>query len=672
MTLLNPLLFALGAAALAIPLWVHLRLGKVKKRAVVGSLRLLQAAPQTSRTPRRLIQRPLFLLRCLITLLIALAFARLLLPMLGGDASVESTVIVLDVSGSMRAKSGDRTSWEIARDAALEHLDGLAPSARVAVVLSPGAGAKADWTDPRAARALLKGLKCGYAANRLDADIATAVTALRAMPDDRPKILHVISDFQRSSFVGIDQVAIPRNVQLLLTKTSPEKPANRGVAVNITQAGASTLRLYAYNDATPGTISLKESEAKNPVSVVAGRPATGTPATPGADGAIRRELRCTESDDLAEDNTALDIFHPQPEIPVVLWQPKQTGAMPKPETEQAAYFLARAIQPSENPADSISRFRPRTLNEDTLETNTATPPLLLIPAQAAYPESLAKLAEATTAQGGSVVFFGGQNLAAGSLAVFGKLAPVTPEGIENVPTTPALAAIGANDPLFGGLTTEARLRLAAAPLLRRHTLTVSPGARVLSHFADTKPFIVEADAGSGKTYFVNTSADREFGDWAADAPRFIPAIHLLSARAVAAKFSIADDAPFLAGEPRALALGAPLAGKTATVDGVKYPIPGDGVVPAVAFDAPGEKTVLVDGKPVARLAVNFPPSESNLDNLSEPVIRQRLESQRQHDGGNTVRWETGADGQLAWQLCLLIGALLLLAEPIIAERKTTR
>jgi hypothetical protein len=672
MTLLNPLLLAIGAVALAIPLWVHLRLGKVKKRATVGSLRLLRAAPQTSRSPRRLIRRALFALRCLITLLIALGFARLLMPMFGRDASVESTAIVLDVSGSMQAKNGDRTVWEIARAAALKHLDDLAPSAKVALVLSPGTGAKPEWTDPRAARAAIRELKCGYAANQLHADIATAVAALRAMPDERPKILHILSDFQRSSFIGIDQAAIPQNVRLLLTKTSPEKPANRGVAVNITQAGASTLRLYAYNDATPGTLALTENDAKNVVSLVAGRPATGTPATPRADGTILRQLRITESDDLAADNAALDIFRPQPEIPVALWQPKQAAATPKPETEQAAYFLSRALQPSENPADSISRFRPRTLNEDTLDATTATPPLLLIPAQSTYPDSLAKLAEATVAQGGAVVFFGGQNLAAGSLAPFGKLVPATPEGIENVPTTPALAAIGANDPLFGSLASEARQRLASAPLLRRHTVTVAPGARVLSRFADTKPFIVEVNAGRGKTYFVNTSADREFSDWAADAPRFIPAIHLLAAKAIEGKFSIADDAPFLAGEPRALVLGAALAGKTATLDGVKYPVPVDGILPAVVFDTPGEKTVLADGKSVARLAVNFPPRESTLDNLSEPVIRQRLESQRHHDGGATVRWETDGDGQLAWQLCLLIGALLLLVEPIIADRKATR
>src|SRR6478735_1804938 len=106
-------------------------------------------------------------------------------------------------------------------------------------------------------------MHCGFSANQLHSDILTAVNALRAMPDDQPKILHVISDFQRSSFVGIDQAAIPQNVQLKLTKTSPEKPSNRGVAVTVTQAGATNLRLYAFNDATPGNLTLAENDSPN-------------------------------------------------------------------------------------------------------------------------------------------------------------------------------------------------------------------------------------------------------------------------------------------------------------------------------------------------------------------------------------------------------------------------
>lgn len=671
MSLLNPLLLALGAAALVIPLWVHLRLGKVKKRATVGSLRLLRATPQTSRSPRRLIQRPLLALRCLITLLIALGFARLLLPWLGKDTSVESTAIVLDASGSMQAKSGAGTSWQLAQDAALAHLDRLAPSARVAVILSPSNGTKPEWTDPGTARAAIRKQHCGFAANQLHSDMLTAVNALRAMPDDQPKMLHVISDFQRSSFVGIDQAAMPQNVQLKLTKTSPEKPTNRGVAVTVTQAGATNLRLYAFNDATPGNLVLTENDSPKTATIAAGRVLTIKPPAARPDGTVSRKLGIAEADDLAADNTAIDVFHPQPEIPVWLWQPKQAATANRSETEQATYFLARALQPSENPDESISRFRPRAITEDAL-TDATPPPLLIIPAQETYPEALAKLATAVTAQGGSVVFFGGKNLTASSLAPFGKLPPALPDGIENVPSSPALATINADHPLFGSLSPESRLRLAASPLFERHTLTVGPGSRVLARFADTKPFIVEGDAGKGKTYFINTSADREFGDWPADAPRFIPAVHLLAARAIAEKFPTPDDTPFLAGEPRTLRLDRALAGKTVEIEKAKHTVQPDGTIPAIAFPQPGEKSILADGKPVKRLSVNFPTQESALDNLSETVVRQRLEAQRLHEGGTSIRWENSTNGQLAWQLCLLFGSLLLLAEPFIADRKPTR
>jgi hypothetical protein len=611
------------------------------------------------------------LLRCLITLLIGLGFARLLLPWLGQDATLESTAFVLDVSGSMQAKNGTRSSWSLAQEAALAHLDKLAPSARVAVIMSPSQGVKPEWTDPGTARAAIRKLRPGFAANQLHADILTAVAALQTMPDDQPKKLHIISDFQRSSFAEIDQAAIPQNIQLQLSKTSPEKPINRGLAVTVTQAGASNLRLYSFNDATPGTIVLSENNAAAPSNITAGRILATTLPDPRPDGFISRKLGINEADDLAADDSAWDLFRPQPEIPVWLWDASEKTPATRSETEHPTYFLSRALQPSEKSGDSISRFRPKSVSEDDLSA-PEPPPLLLIPAQEIYPEALATLANTITAHGGSVVFFGGKNLTTQSLAPFGNLPPATPEAIEKVPSTPALAKINPDHPLFGSLGAEARLRLASSPLFQRHALTLKPDARILARFADAKPFIIEADAGPGKTYFVNTSADRELGDWPADAPRFIPAVHLLMARATEQRFHRPDDAPFLAGTPHKLQLDSSLAGKTVLIEGAKHTVEPDGTVPAATFPEPGEKSVLADGAVVRQVAVNFPPSESALDNLTESVIRQRLESQRQHDGGTSVRWENTVSGQLAWQLCLLLGSLLLLVEPLIADRNSPR
>src|SRR5688572_3779566 len=120
MILPNALLFGLGLAAMAIPLWVHLRLGKVKKRAVVPTLRLMKATQQTSRTPRRFVDIPLLLLRLLLLLLIALAFGRLSIAWLAGKDAVEHVVMVLDVSGSMQAQDGK--VWEQAQEEALTAL----------------------------------------------------------------------------------------------------------------------------------------------------------------------------------------------------------------------------------------------------------------------------------------------------------------------------------------------------------------------------------------------------------------------------------------------------------------------------------------------------------------------------------------------------------------------
>jgi hypothetical protein len=202
------------------------------------------------------------------------------------------------------------------------------------VFLSPPKNARPEWTDPATARNAIRKLKPGFAANQLRIDILAAVAALQTMPDDQPKILHVFSDFQRSSFSGIDQIAIPEGIQIQLTKTSPERPANRGIEVTVTEAGAANLRLYAFNDGTPGDIALSENNSTNTTSIVAGRFLATPPPAPRPDGFISRTLRINEHDDLAADDTAFDLFRPQKEIPVWLWESRQSAERARTEMEK--------------------------------------------------------------------------------------------------------------------------------------------------------------------------------------------------------------------------------------------------------------------------------------------------------------------------------------------------
>jgi hypothetical protein len=88
----------------------------------------------------------------------------------------------------------------------------------------------------------------------------------------------------------------------------------------------------------------------------------------------------------------------------------------------------------------------------------------------------------------------------------------------------------------------------------------------------------------------------------------------------------------------------------------------------VIFEKPGVIDLTLDnGTSAGKIAVNFPPSESVLESDPEPVVRQRLESLREAGGGSAVRWEAEEQGGLAWRLCLLAAALLLVIEPVVAN-----
>ncbi len=69
----------------------------------------MRATPQTSRSPRRFVDIPLLLLRCLVLLLVAFGFGRLLIPGMRSRGARAYAAIVVDVSGSMQARRARRS-----------------------------------------------------------------------------------------------------------------------------------------------------------------------------------------------------------------------------------------------------------------------------------------------------------------------------------------------------------------------------------------------------------------------------------------------------------------------------------------------------------------------------------------------------------------------------------
>lgn len=473
---------------------------------------------------------------------------------------------------------------------------------------------------------------------------------------------------------------------------------NRGLTVSVLAAGATDMGFYAFTDGTSGEIQLIENDDdERTFPIVPGQTASRLTTNATPDRWTERRLVLEADDALAADNTAYDVFEPQQPIPVWLYEPR--GAV-NPRTrpqhtfrrensvavgsvrhvyEQASYFLSTALQPGiEGETQALSRFLPRTLTAANLPAalgdlqNPDAPRILFVPATANVPTDLARLADTLVACGGAVIFFSGPELdPAIYQTAFGDILPVEIGPSEEITLIPALATIDDRHPLWGGLNPQSRRQLAGIAIRERSDIQPAADTRILAHFADATPLIVEAPRGDGRVYFVNSSADRGWSDWPADPPLFVPAIHLLTARALGHDTFTPAHAPWIAGQRTTLKLDPVHAGKIIRFGDRETRADLAGLVRDAHIDTPGIHDITgEDGSVIRRVAVNFPPTESNLENYPESVARQRLESLREPTTESAVRWEAADHGGLAWKLCLALAALLLLVEPVFALHRS--
>ncbi|GAB5496633.1 MAG: BatA domain-containing protein [Phycisphaerales bacterium] len=143
MTFANPILFALGAAFVALPIILHF-LKRKRKPVMWGAMRFLIEAYRRKRRRMTLEQLLLLLTRCALVLLFALAIGQPIFGGSGTQSGPRELYIVLDDSIASANKSGDATDFESHKERAISLLDTLTPEAgdRAGLVLasSPSRG----------------------------------------------------------------------------------------------------------------------------------------------------------------------------------------------------------------------------------------------------------------------------------------------------------------------------------------------------------------------------------------------------------------------------------------------------------------------------------------------------------------------------------------------------
>ncbi len=124
MTFINPWLAVAGAAAMALPILIHLFLRRRQKPIEWAAMELLRRAVQQSQRTRRVERWILLVLRCLALLLVGLAIARpATVTALSMNQPVTMAVVLDDSAASRTAASTTsapgQTAFEAARTACI-------------------------------------------------------------------------------------------------------------------------------------------------------------------------------------------------------------------------------------------------------------------------------------------------------------------------------------------------------------------------------------------------------------------------------------------------------------------------------------------------------------------------------------------------------------------------
>jgi hypothetical protein len=218
MNFLNGALLA-GAAALAIPIIIHLFHKSRFEVVRWGAMHLLETVVRTNQRRVRLEQLILLIIRAAIPVLLALAMARPIWKggnALLGDAKT-STVVVLDSSYSMEAARGGRSNFDIAREAGSRIVNDLRRGSDVQVILAGETGTplfdSPTFDTVRAAKTVSE-LNAGFGAATIPDALNAAAGAFGQMHEVSRNLVFV-TDFQRVSFPPQGDAALSEAVERL-------------------------------------------------------------------------------------------------------------------------------------------------------------------------------------------------------------------------------------------------------------------------------------------------------------------------------------------------------------------------------------------------------------------------------------------------------------------------
>ena len=574
-----------GLLAAAIPIAIHLFFRRRPRPTPFPAIDFILRARRETERRLRLKKLLLFAARTLVLAAVALAIAR---PRLESPAAAaapvaqgpRATVVVLDASGSMRYRLGDKPLFERARSDALGALASLTSEEPATAIVCGGAEPRAEPPsfDRGAVRAVLERAEAtaGYgdvttcvaaAARALSGATAHAALGKRIVVatdlaasawrlDVPPPVVETPGGKVRPEVTVLDAArgAPLPNAAVLSAEAEPDPAAGpRGYKITAQVAN------YGDRPLTDVPLSLLAGagkEARTAIRAFADLPAGGTVkktfsyAFPQGGPAILQVA--LPGDALVEDDArALPLVVPREVKALVV-----DGAPSPVRYRDEAYFVESAL------ASPASPVRPTLIDAEALtgQDLSTFDVVFLLNVRAPGPKA-ADLARFVEQGGGLFIALGDQiepeeyeRQLAGLLPAALHVVKTAPEGrparFGEVDTThPALAVFQgeAREGLLGVRTTRWVLAKPAGAGARG-----GQGTRVIASFDDGAPALLEARRGKGRVLLFTSTADRDWTDWPIRTS-FLPAMQRFAAW-LAGGLDDRREVPARAGEARVIRL----------------------------------------------------------------------------------------------------------------------
>ncbi|MGA3170433.1 MAG: BatA domain-containing protein [Chthoniobacteraceae bacterium] len=554
MTFLAPLFLAAAGAAL-LPLVLHLLARRRTVRMPFSTIRFLQLAQKRSSTKVRMENFLLWLLRTLLMLLLAFAFARPVARLTGytGFGSLLGTsrrdvVIVWDGSCSMSYEMNGRSVWDASKDLVVSIIRGLSKGDRVSVFLAadtvvPVVGEPTSDLD--FAATAVKAQQYHYTPCSLSDATMAALDAVKDSPGERE--VFIVTDGQASAWDGFRPVGgagpvqaapsttststastlsawdpqhVDKNIPFFVSLLGARNPVNTSpIAVQVqppllmTDTAPELLVTIAHTGpAQQNSIALSVDEREIVSRSVDLQENAGynlmfnlPPMSAGV-----HALRVRSADDpLMADNDFLLLLKVRDTLPVLV-----AGS------EDDAFFIDHALAPSDKAPVKVKRIDASLLASESLDSY---PCIFLVNALPLPGPAIASLQDYVR-RGGVVTIFPGDRGTPDDYNAFSFLpAKVLGVADNSMPERDLMVLLDPLDPLFQGLKMPPGVSPSAAVERRLVFDKLNPGAKDLAGASSDRPLLLGRTYGAGRVLLFSVSADRQWSDLPLS-PFFLPLI----------------------------------------------------------------------------------------------------------------------------------------------------